>query len=171
MIFLKDKLKLVKVILFLYIFLVILITQFPFKLKFTVSFMEIKYNLMPFNYLFVRYKALQEVISSGYDVKNYLIPTLKMIIESFGYNIILFLPFGFLMPIIYKQYFTFKKAVISSFFFSLCIEIVQLVIMSIATAPRVFDVDDVIANVIGGSLGYSLYFCIGKLKLLSQTSG
>ncbi len=170
MIFLKDRFKLVKAVLFLYIFIVILITQFPFKLKYAVGFKEIKYNLIPFNFLFVRYKALQEVVSSGYDVKNYLTPTLKMIIESFGYNIILFIPFGFLMPIIYKQHFTFKKAVISSLLFSLCIEIVQLVIMSIATAPRVFDVDDILANVIGGSAGYFLYFCIGKLKLLSQTS-
>jgi glycopeptide antibiotics resistance protein len=168
--FIKNKFKLAKIILILYIFLVVFITQFPFKLKSAIDFEGIRYNLIPFNFLLFRYKVLKEVVSSGYNVKNYLISTLKMIIESFGYNIILFIPFGFLMPFIYKQRFTFKKAVISSFLFSFCIEMVQLVIMLIAIAPRCFDVDDILANVIGGSVGYFLYLGIGKLKLLSRAS-
>lgn len=68
-------------------------------------------------------------------------------------NILLFLPYGFFV----SYYFEVKKKRIIFFlscFLSLSIEFIQLQI------GRVFDVDDILLNVIGSMLGYLIYsFC------------
>ncbi len=66
-------------------------------------------------------------------------------------NIFMFVPFGFLLPLLskffYKPYFT----VILSFLFTLSIETVQLIIKIGA-----FDLDDIFNNVLGAIMGYCL---------------
>ena len=65
-------------------------------------------------------------------------------------NMILFLPFGF-----YTSYYLkvdkIKIPFLLTFIASISIEVVQMCI------GRVFDVDDIILNVIGGALGYYIY--------------
>lgn len=65
-------------------------------------------------------------------------------------NIILFLPYGFFI----SQFVKTKKIQIITFLVfiaSFTIEITQL------TIGRVFDIDDIILNIIGGIIGFSLY--------------
>ena len=63
-------------------------------------------------------------------------------------NIIIFIPFGILI----KEEFNLNifKTILISLIFSLSIEIVQLLI------GRVFDIDDILLNVIGSLIGYLL---------------
>ncbi len=65
-------------------------------------------------------------------------------------NILLFLPFGFFVSYILKCEKIWLPLIIS-LVCSISVEVVQLYI------GRVFDVDDIILNVIGGLLGYLLY--------------
>jgi len=70
-------------------------------------------------------------------------------------NVVLFLPFGFLASYylkIKKIFFIFSI----SFLFSLSIELFQILI------GRVFDVDDIFLNVIGGMIGYLMYLVVDK---------
>ena len=59
-------------------------------------------------------------------------------------NIALFIPMGFLLPILFKKLRVFKKCVWISFIILLCIEILQLF-----TMRGSFDVDDIILNMLG----------------------
>ena len=65
-------------------------------------------------------------------------------------NICLFLPFGYFISYINKKK-KFYEPLFITFVCSLSIELVQMMI------GRVFDVDDIILNVIGGMLGYCFY--------------
>ncbi len=71
-------------------------------------------------------------------------------------NMILFLPFGFFVSYYLKS----KKAllpVILTLIASCSIEIVQMVI------GRVFDIDDIILNLLGGVIGFFLYYLLVKI--------
>lgn len=66
-------------------------------------------------------------------------------------NILLFVPFGFLLPYIWTNMNKLKYAVMSGFSFSLLIELSQLF------NNRRTDVDDLLFNTFGALLGYSLF--------------
>lgn len=67
-------------------------------------------------------------------------------------NILLFLPFGFLIPLgLNRITWTYKKIVIITIPIVFTIEILQYF------GGRLFDIDDVIANVLGALLGYFLH--------------
>ena len=72
-------------------------------------------------------------------------------INLFG-NVICFIPFGLLMPIIYKAFRNFIVVTLLTFSFSLTIEVIQL-FYRIGS----FDVDDLLLNTIGGVIGYVIY--------------
>lgn len=82
-------------------------------------------------------------------------------------NLIMFVPYGF-----FASYFTKNRKLSLSFililFASLSIEFTQLAI------GRIFDIDDVLLNIFGGLIGYSIYYFLTKLsdsmpKLFSKT--
>lgn len=71
-------------------------------------------------------------------------------------NMIMFLPFGFFVSFYLKS----EKITLPLFLIliaSISIEIVQLLI------GRVFDVDDIILNILGGLLGYGIYFILKRI--------
>lgn len=71
-------------------------------------------------------------------------------------NMIMFLPFGFFVSYYLKS----EKLTLPLFLIliaSISIEVVQLLI------GRVFDVDDIILNILGGLLGYGLYFIFRRI--------
>ena len=104
----------------------------------------------------------QDVGSGGVN----LVPFKEMFRYSFGSykfiknivgNIILFIPFGFFV----SYYLNNKKtlvALLSAFIVSGCAESLQYYI------GRVFDIDDIILNVLGAFVGYSLYVCLNAIK-------
>lgn len=72
-------------------------------------------------------------------------------------NILLFIPFGFLLPFLIKI--RHVKITILGFLTSFCIELIQFSFMY-----RVADVDDLILNTLGVNLGFFLYQLFVKLK-------
>lgn len=65
-------------------------------------------------------------------------------------NILLFIPLGFLIA--YKLNIKhFYSIILLSLYFSVCIESIQLII------GRVFDIDDILLNTIGGIIGYLIF--------------
>ena len=81
--------------------------------------------------------------------------TSRLFIKNVLGNMIMFLPFGFFI----SYYLNTEKpnlTIILTIVASLAIEIVQMII------GRVFDVDDIILNLLGGMLGYLIYSFIRK---------
>ena len=80
-------------------------------------------------------------------------------------NIVNFIPLGFLLPLIYNKCRNFKSVIKYSFATSLLIESIQLIIsFIIIRAPfRIFDINDLLLNTLGGILGYILYINIKKI--------
>lgn len=66
-------------------------------------------------------------------------------------NIVTFMPLGFLAPFLYAR-FTWKHALAAGFVLSLAIEILQIVLHA-----GTFDVDDILLNMLGTLLGYSVF--------------
>lgn len=70
-------------------------------------------------------------------------------------NIVAFVPFGIILPILKKRKQTFFYILLFSFEFSLFVEIIQLV-----SKVGSFDVDDLILNTLGGAIGYLGYWLV-----------
>jgi len=81
----------------------------------------------------------------------------KFIVNNIG-NIILFIPFGFLLPIKFKNVNRMAKSVFVGMAFSIVIEIIQLWMPN-----RWTDIDDVILNTLGTGIGYSLFRWLEKV--------
>ena len=67
-------------------------------------------------------------------------------------NVIGFIPFGKILPVIWRKTGTFFRIMLLGFEFSLCVEIIQLV-----WKVGSFDVDDLILNTLGSVIGYLLF--------------
>ena len=88
-----------------------------------------------------------------------LIP-FNIIEKTFYLNILMLVPFGFLVPFIWKNYRKFYKTLFLGAGFSLMIEISQLI------TNRTTDVNDLIANTMGALIGYIIWqivsLCFGE---------
>ncbi|MCL2077706.1 MAG: VanZ family protein [Oscillospiraceae bacterium] len=71
--------------------------------------------------------------------------------EQLLLNILLFVPFGFFSPLLWKRFQNIFRAFFLGLFFSLFIEITQLF------CHRVTDIDDLIMNTIGTIIGYLIF--------------
>lgn len=112
-------------------------------------------NYLPINY--VPFKSIYQVIrnmSFGTCLK-----------EIFG-NIIIFIPLGFLIPIVFEKFRNKKRLFLFVLVASCSVEIMQGLIDIITKIPnRIVDIDDVLLNVIGGMAGYLFYFFASKFIL------
>ena len=87
-------------------------------------------------------------ITSG--VRAYLINS--------GLNILLFVPLGFILPLLWKEFRSRRAMCLTGFLLSLGIELAQLL------NYRVSDVDDLIMNTLGAFLGYALLMLLSRKK-------
>lgn len=82
-------------------------------------------------------------------------------------NIIMFVPLGFFVPLLWPRYGRVWKVLLFCLAFSLIIEIMQLF------NHRATDVDDLLMNTIGGVVGYGIYKAValigGKAVRVFQT--
>lgn len=117
------------------------------------------YNLIPF-------KFIADIIKeTSFNISN---PStyLKALTENCVYvalfNILMTIPFGMYLRYYYKA--SFKKVLILSFFLSLFFELTQLsgLYFIYPHAYRLFDVDDLILNTLGGVVGYLLFGLVEK---------
>lgn len=91
---------------------------------------EMNINLVPFRHLF------------SYLWNNLL-------------NVLLFMPLGFFLPVLFRRYQKFYRTVLFGFLLSLLIELLQIFTF------RATDVNDLMTNTLGCVIGW----CVGKLLL------
>ena len=127
-----------------YISLVLYFVFFSDHYGRVTGFTEFRYNLTPFSEIH-RYLIYRESF------------TWENLITNLAGNILVFVPFGILVPIIRRKKTGIFYVFFLTLFFSLFIETVQLF-----TRVGVFDVDDLIMNTVGGVLGYIIIW-IGKV--------
>lgn len=108
----------------------------------TEVYLDYRYNLIPF--LEIK-RFIHSAISGG------SIHFRDVCINLIG-NVVAFVPFGALVRWVRNKKTGAFVAILYTFLFSLCIELVQLV-----TKVGVFDVDDLILNTLGGAIGYLCY--------------
>ncbi len=81
-------------------------------------------------------------------------------------NVIAFMPYGFLLPLLNRAYRKLYLIAILSVFFSLVIETAQLLLR-----VGVFDVDDILMNSLGGILGYMIFLIIHPIYKRMEDGG
>ena len=72
-------------------------------------------------------------------------------------NVILFIPLGFFLPLLYKKYNRVNRVALTGVLLSISIEIVQMFGMGST------DINDLITNTVGTCLGYYIYKVVFKL--------
>lgn len=77
---------------------------------------------------------------------------------QFLLNIIMFVPLGILFPLVFRRYRSWPKAILVSFLISLATELLQVI------PQRGTDIDDVIANTVGGMCGFSLLLLVLRIS-------
>ncbi|MEG1293589.1 MAG: VanZ family protein [Clostridium sp.] len=87
-------------------------------------------------------------------MKSFLINTLG--------NIVCFMPFGFILPLISRRGGIWYNTFLLSFWLSFCIEVTQIVFQ-----VGSFDVDDMFLNTLGGILGF---ICVAVVPLFRRKS-
>lgn len=116
----------------------------------------IKYssNFVPFKTINTYINALQDgTMNRDIPIKNLL-----------G-NFVLFLPMGIFLPILFKRLSIFKKYIITIILVLLLIEIIQVIIRLGS-----FDIDDLLLNLLGAILGFSIYKLLVQLKIIRYDS-
>lgn len=86
-----------------------------------------------------------------------MIPFTKENLTLMFLNVLLFIPFGFLLPATFKNMRKLRVFIISVLSTILAIEMLQVFFIG-----RFFDVDDIIFNLIGSIIGYSLFIVGNK---------
>lgn len=126
----------------LYIYILLLSYFLFFSERYGRDLVTQQYNLQPFKEIkrFIRYRG-----QIGWE---------GFIVNIFG-NIIAFMPYGFLLPLLNKAYRRFYIILILCVLFSLTVETAQLLLK-----VGVFDIDDILLNSFGGILGYVIFYII-----------
>lgn len=130
-------------------------------------YMAVVVKVIIFKYPWVDLRAIMDtwekgVILEGLDTANFtLFKTIKMYIryshmlnsfENLVGNVVVFIPFGFLLPYLQERCRRFWVLMLNSFLFVLGIEVFQLF-----SAFGAFDVDDILLNCLGAALGFAVY--------------
>lgn len=107
-------------------------------------------------YLFVGMPTLQFM---RFELSITLIPFIPMLadLKNTILNIILFVPLGIMLPLLWKKYHSLKSTVVFSFLLSLSIELLQIL------TYRATDINDLIANTLGAILGYFIYSIVSRI--------
>src|SRR5699024_8792628 len=94
-----------------------------------------------------------------FEPRIVLIPFLDMISGPVDtmLNVVLFVPLGFFLPLLWKKWEHIGSVALTGFLFSLSIEIVQMF------GRGATDINDLITNTVGACLGYWIYKLLSKL--------
>lgn len=109
-------------------------------------------NRARFDMQLIPFKTIIEYVSQVHSFTDWFIKNLVC-------NIVMFMPYGLLIPYIIKPKKSFLKICIIGTIFSGLIEIIQYIF-----AIGKFDIDDIILNLLGTMLGYVLYMIIEKIR-------
>jgi glycopeptide antibiotics resistance protein len=144
----------IKLLFFLYILMVISVTLFPITIG-TGPGLAPSYRSLNFIPLIT---ILANISQIGTAYGGDTLFMIQLILKNVGGNILLFMPLGFLLPILWERFKRLKNTVLIALLVSVCIESLQLLELRLNIAfARAVDIDDVICNVFGAFLGYLLY--------------
>jgi glycopeptide antibiotics resistance protein len=135
---LKEKTYLVSHLIWVYIFLLYI------YLAFSVAGIGSVWDIGKYSEIF----RIEEINLNLFDSSN---------IMNYILNIIMFMPLGFLLPLIWEKFRNPIKVFLVGLCFSLAIEICQLF------NHRATDIDDLTMNSLGALLGYFVWVCVSNL--------
>ncbi len=143
----KKSIRILCIILFgLYIALLVYFLFFAEMLGRTNINRTYHYNLIPFK-----------------EIKRFIIYREQLgtaaVFSNLAGNILIFTPFGFLLPTMSRKLRSFFRVTLLSMELSLVVECVQLV-----TKTGSCDIDDLLLNTIGGILGYAAYAVVQRKR-------
>lgn len=72
-------------------------------------------------------------------------------------NVVLFVPLGFFLPLLYKKYRNMKTVILTGFLFSLAVEVVQMFDWGSS------DINDLMTNTAGACIGFFAYCFLTKV--------
>lgn len=127
---------------------------------------EYRMNLEPFKEI-RRFFTYRETVGNNHNIildllgKKIKIPLLfgtkSFMVNMFG-NVLAFVPFGFVLPIISSKNRRFLNVLLLTLELTITIELFQLLLK-----VGIFDVDDILLNTVGGMIGYILFAICNKL--------
>lgn len=130
----------------IYLGTILTITFFPLPISKDVIILMREQNYLTNN--FIPFASIIHLLKSDSDI----------ILKNILGNILLFLPLGFFVPIIFQKANNLIGIFIIGFLFSLLIESTQFLIsLSLGFTYRNTDIDDIILNSIGCVIGYFIY--------------
>ena len=102
-----------------------------------------------------RLTGLPDTLHFHFNPRLHLIPFHDLKNDYFNacLNVFLFIPFGFFLPVLWREFFSFKNTFLFSLGFTVFIELTQLF------CARLTDVNDIITNTLGALIG----FCIARV--------
>lgn len=143
---------------FVYLLAVISVTLFPLPIQKKLIEDSITYHFSGGTNNFIPFRTILNLILHD--------PFPMDAVRNIGGNIVLFIPFGILVPLARRKKTQAGIAIAFGFCASLVVESCQLVISSIlGFTYRAFDVDDLMLNTIGTAVGYIL---LSMLKSIVQ---
>ena len=93
------------------------------------------------------------------DVSVNYIPFASKGVVTYELNVIMFLPLGFLLPLLWSDYRRLGKTALTGLGMSVLIEVLQLINM------RITDIDDLTMNTLGTVLGFAFWKLLDRLFL------
>lgn len=96
-------------------------------------------------------------------LRGSIIANTDVIINNTLGNILVFLPLGLFLPLLFKKYSKFTKTVAAAALMSFAIEVIQ-----ITMRLGQFDIDDVILNTLGAGVGFLFYKLIKGIITLPK---
>jgi glycopeptide antibiotics resistance protein len=125
----------------------------------------IGFTLFPITIRFgERFVYYQDYINYIPIVSLIKIRALGILLRNLGGNIVLFMPLGFFLPILWNKYRSLKHCMLIAISMSFVIEILQyLENLFVLSDRRVCDIDDIILNSIGALIGFMAYKGLRKV--------
>ena len=84
---------------------------------------------------------------------------MKAMFLNIAGNVLCFIPFGAILPVLNRRARSFFMTLSLSFLFSLAVECMQLI-----SRVGSFDVDDIFLNTVGGIIGFLIFACCNRLR-------
>lgn len=125
------------------------------------------YIIMLFYFMLFSERYGRTIIHSDYNYNLKLFKEIKRfwnyrdvlgtesVVLNLGGNVAGFIPFGIMIPFLSKKRRNFFLVTILTLEFSLLVEVTQLI-----TKAGSFDVDDLLLNTLGGSIGYIVFVIV-----------
>ena len=98
------------------------------------------------------YAAARAVFDPFHAVKLFLENRRPGFLEGAALNLLIFIPVGYTVPVLFRRADRWWKVLLTGFFVSLVVEILQLI-----SRMGMFDLDDLMHNVIGTIIGWACY--------------